>query len=94
MLEPFLFPFVQRSLAEIVLLSLAAGLLGSWVGARGLAFFTHAVGHGSFPGLVLAGGLDSRPSFPLSRSGWCSPAASSGSRAPEGAPTTWSPLCC
>jgi ABC-type Mn2+/Zn2+ transport system permease subunit len=60
-LEPFLFPFVQRSLAEIVLLSLAAGLLGSWVVLRGLAFFTHAVGHGSFPGLVLAGGLGLPP---------------------------------
>jgi ABC-type Mn2+/Zn2+ transport system permease subunit len=56
-LEPFSFPFVQRGLAEIVLLSLAAGLLGSWVVLRGLAFFTHAVGHGSFPGLVLASGL-------------------------------------
>ena len=61
MLEPFLFPFVQRGLAEIVLLSLAAGLLGSWVVLRGLAFFTHAVGHGSFPGLVLAGGLGLPP---------------------------------
>ena len=57
MLEPFSFPFVQRGLAEIVLLSLAAGVLGSWVVLRGLAFFTHAVGHGAFPGLVLADGL-------------------------------------
>jgi ABC-type Mn2+/Zn2+ transport system permease subunit len=56
-LEPFSFPFVQRGLAEVALLSLAAGLLGSWVVLRGLAFYTHAVGHGSFPGLVLADGL-------------------------------------
>jgi zinc/manganese transport system substrate-binding protein len=34
-----------------------AGLLGTWIVLRGLAFFSHAVGTAAFPGLVLAGGL-------------------------------------
>ncbi|HEV2727346.1 MAG TPA: zinc ABC transporter substrate-binding protein [Solirubrobacterales bacterium] len=34
-----------------------AGLLGTWIVLRGLAFFSHAVGTASFPGLVLADGL-------------------------------------
>jgi ABC-type Zn uptake system ZnuABC Zn-binding protein ZnuA len=38
-------------------LSVAAGLVGTWIVLRGLAFFAHAVGTASFPGLVLADGL-------------------------------------
>ncbi len=57
MLEPFELPFVQRGLLEILILSVPAGLLGSWIVMRGLAFFSHAVGTASFPGLVLADGL-------------------------------------
>lgn len=34
-----------------------AGLLGTWIVLRGLAFFSHAVGTAAFPGLVLAEGL-------------------------------------
>src|SRR5690348_16708354 len=50
-------PFVQRGLAEILLLSVAGGLLGTWIVLRGMVFFTHAVGTATFPGLVLADGL-------------------------------------
>ena len=57
MLAPFHYAFVQRGLFEVLLLSVCAGLVGSWVVLRGLAFFTHAVGTGTFPGLVLADGL-------------------------------------
>src|SRR4051812_20703884 len=57
MLEPFQLPFVQRGMIEIALLSVGAGLLGTWVVLRGLAFFSHAVGASAFPGLVLADGL-------------------------------------
>lgn len=57
MLEPFQLPFVQRGLIEILLLAIPAGLLGSWIVLRGLAFFSHAVGTAAFPGLVLADGL-------------------------------------
>ena len=57
MLEPFQLPFVQRGVVEIVILAVPAGLLGTWIVLRGLAFFAHAVGTAAFPGLVLADGL-------------------------------------
>jgi zinc/manganese transport system substrate-binding protein len=56
-LQPFHYAFVQRGLIEVVLLSVGAGLLGTWIVLRGLAFFSHAVGTAAFPGLVLADGL-------------------------------------
>jgi ABC-type Zn uptake system ZnuABC Zn-binding protein ZnuA len=57
MLDPFQLPFVQRGLVEVLLLAIPAGLIGSWIVLRGLAFFSHAVGTAAFPGLVLAEGL-------------------------------------
>jgi ABC-type Zn uptake system ZnuABC Zn-binding protein ZnuA/ABC-type Mn2+/Zn2+ transport system permease subunit len=48
---------VQRALLEVLLLAVPAGLLGTWIVLRGLAFFSHAVGTATFPGLVLADGL-------------------------------------
>ena len=57
MLDPFQLPFVQRGLIEVLILALGAGVLGTWVVLRGLAFFSHAVGTAAFPGLVLADGL-------------------------------------
>ncbi len=57
MLEPFTLPFVQEGLLEILLLSVAAGLIGTWVVLRGLSFYSHAIGTAAFPGLVLADGL-------------------------------------
>jgi len=57
MLEPFRYAFVQRGLVEVLLLSVGAGLLGTWIVLRGLSFFSHAVGTAAFPGLVLADGL-------------------------------------
>ena len=57
MLESLDLPFVQRGLAEVALLSVGAGLIGTWVVLRGLAFHSHAVGTAAFPGLVLAEGL-------------------------------------
>ena len=47
-------PYLQRAVLEMLLLAVPAGLLGSWIVLRRLAFFTHAVGTVSFPGLVLA----------------------------------------
>lgn len=47
-------PFMRTALAEVLLLGVAGGLLGSWIVLRGLAFFTHAVGTAAFPGLVVA----------------------------------------
>ncbi len=57
MLEPFQLPFVQRGLLEVLILAVPAGLLGTWIVLRGLAFFSHAVGTATFPGVVLAEGL-------------------------------------
>jgi len=48
-------PYLQRAVLEMLLLAVPAGLLGSWIVLRRLAFFTHAVGTVSFPALVLAG---------------------------------------
>jgi len=56
-LDAFQLPFVQRGLVEILILSVPAGLLGTWIVLRGLSFFSHAVGTAAFPGLVLADGL-------------------------------------
>ena len=57
MLDPFQLPFVQRGVLEVLVLAVAAGLVGTWVVLRSLAFFSHAVGTAAFPGLVLADGL-------------------------------------
>src|SRR5690242_12571523 len=56
-LTPFHYAFVQRGMLEALLLSVGAGLLGTWIVLRGLAFYSHAVGAAAFPGLVLADGL-------------------------------------
>jgi len=56
-LAPFDLPFMQRGLVEVLVLALAAGLLGTWIVLRELAFFSHATGTAAFPGLVLADGL-------------------------------------
>jgi len=48
-------PYLQRALVELLLLAVLAGVLGSWVVLRRLAFYAHAVGTATFPGLVVAG---------------------------------------
>jgi manganese/iron transport system permease protein len=53
--DPLSAPFMQRAIVAIVLLAVAGGLLGTWIVLRRLAFFAHAVGSASFPGLVVAG---------------------------------------
>jgi ABC-type Zn uptake system ZnuABC Zn-binding protein ZnuA/ABC-type Mn2+/Zn2+ transport system permease subunit len=57
LLDPFELPYVQRGLIEVLILAVGAGVLGTWIVLRGLAFFSHAVGTAAFPGLVLADGL-------------------------------------
>lgn len=54
-LDPFSLPFMQRAAIEIALLAPLAGLIGAQIVLRRLAFFTHAVGTATFPGLVIAG---------------------------------------
>ena len=57
MFDAFQFPYVQRALLELLILSVGAGVLGTWIVLRGLAFFAHAAGTATFPGLVVADGL-------------------------------------
>jgi manganese/iron transport system permease protein len=45
---------VRLALGELVLLAVAGGMLGAWIVLRRLAFFSHAVGTATFPGLVVA----------------------------------------
>jgi ABC-type Mn2+/Zn2+ transport system permease subunit len=61
--EVFDLPFVQRGVIEVLALAIGAGLIGTWVVLRGLAFYTHAVGTAAFPGLVLADGLAFAPAL-------------------------------
>jgi zinc/manganese transport system substrate-binding protein len=61
MFGPFRLAFVQRGVLDILVLSAGAGILGTWIVLRGLAFYSHAVGTAAFPGLVLADGLGFAP---------------------------------
>ena len=63
MFEPFQLPFVQRGLVDVLILAIGAGVLGTWIILRGLAFFSHAVGTATFPGLVLADGIGFSPAL-------------------------------
>ena len=54
MLEPLQEPFMQRALAEVVLIGVAGGALGCWVVLYGLSFAAESLAHSLFPGLVLA----------------------------------------
>ena len=47
-------PFLREALLEIVLLAVSGGVLGAWIVLRRLAFYSHAVGSATFPGLVTA----------------------------------------
>lgn len=53
MLEALDAPYLQRALLAGVVLAVPLGLLGSWVVLRELAFFAHAVGVATFPGVVI-----------------------------------------
>lgn len=48
-------PYIQRGMAEVLLLAVIAGVLGTWIVLRRLPFYTHAIGTATFPGLVVAG---------------------------------------
>jgi len=47
-------PVFRTAALEIALLAIAGGLLGAWIVLRRLAFFAHAAGTATFPGLVAA----------------------------------------
>ena len=54
-------PFMRTAVLELTLLAVAGGLLGAWIVLRRLAFFAHAVGSATFPGLVVADATGLRP---------------------------------
>lgn len=56
-LDAFDPPFMQRALIAGLLLAVPLGLIGTWVMLRSLAFFSHAVGVGTFPGVVIGLGV-------------------------------------
>ena len=47
-------PFLRDALLELLLLGVTGGVLGAWIVLRRLAFFSHAAGSATFPGLVVA----------------------------------------
>ena len=44
MLDSLSQPYIQRALLELAFLSVAGGVLGTWIVLRGLAFYSHAGG--------------------------------------------------
>ncbi|HZC13061.1 MAG TPA: metal ABC transporter permease [Thermoleophilaceae bacterium] len=56
-------PFLRDALVELILLALAGGALGAWIVLRRLAFFSHAVGSATFPGLVAADAASVSPTL-------------------------------
>lgn len=61
---PFDVGFMQYALVELLLLAGLSAVLGPWIVLRRLAFFTHASGTVTFPGLVLAGAWSLPPVGP------------------------------
>jgi ABC-type Mn2+/Zn2+ transport system permease subunit len=53
--------FMRTALLELSLLAVAGGLLGAWIVLRRLAFYSHAVGGSTFPGLVVADAAGFKP---------------------------------
>jgi ABC-type Mn2+/Zn2+ transport system permease subunit len=47
-------PFLREAMLELALLAATGGVLGAWIVLRRLAFFSHAAGSATFPGLVAA----------------------------------------
>jgi ABC-type Mn2+/Zn2+ transport system permease subunit len=63
MLDAFDAPYMQRALVAALLLAVPLGLLGTWIVLRGLAFFAHAVGVATFPGVVVGLGVSALGPF-------------------------------
>lgn len=52
--DPLSFRFMRLALVEVMVVGIVAGLLGTYVVVRGLAFVSEAISHAVFPGIVLA----------------------------------------
>ncbi len=54
LLEPLSYPFVQHALLAIILIGVVAGVIGSYIVIKGMAFFTDALAHAVLPGVAIA----------------------------------------
>lgn len=54
LLEPLSYGFAQRSLLSLMLVGSLSAVVGSFMVARGLAFFGHAMSHAVLPGVAVA----------------------------------------
>ena len=54
---PFDTPYMERALIAGLLVAVPLGILGAWVVILGRAFFAHAVGVATFPGVVVGIGV-------------------------------------
>jgi ABC-type Mn2+/Zn2+ transport system permease subunit len=52
--EPLSFPFMQHALLAVILIGIVAGVVGSYIVVRGMAFFADALAHAVLPGVALA----------------------------------------
>ncbi len=52
--DPLSYRFMRLALLEVTIMGVVAGLLGTYVVTRGLAFVGDAISHAVFPGVVLA----------------------------------------
>lgn len=50
---PFQLPYMERALLSLVVLGVAAGLIGMFVNLRGLEFISDGLTHAVFPGIVI-----------------------------------------
>ncbi len=53
-IDPLRYAFMQRALAEVVIMGVVTGIVGSYVVLRGLSFMGDALSHAIFPGVVIA----------------------------------------
>jgi len=54
LIQPFVQPYMQRAVAELVLLSIAGAVCGLYVLLRRLAFLAETLQHSVFPGIAVA----------------------------------------
>lgn len=52
--DPLQYAFMQRALAEVVIMGAVTGIVGAYIVLRGLSFIGDALSHAIFPGIVAA----------------------------------------
>lgn len=54
LIEPLSEPFMRRSLLMVVVIAVAAGIMGSWMVLYGYSYAGESIAHSAFPGIALA----------------------------------------